>query len=71
MSFLDGQSADILVKDTVEYFKSAVPRVVVPVLKKIMQRGNELKSARMEARLQGPAFKVPSLGCFREVSSES
>lgn len=71
MSFLDGQSADILVKDTVEYFKSAVPRVVVPVLKKIMQRGNELKSARMEARLQGPAFNVPSLGCFREVSSES
>lgn len=71
MSFLDGQSADILVKDTVEYFKSAVPRVVVPVLKKIMQRGNELKSAGMEARLQGPAFNVPSLGCFREVSSES
>lgn len=71
MSFLDGQSANILVKDTVEYFKSAVPRVVVPVLKKIMQRGNELKSARMEARLQGPAFNVPGLGCFREVSSES
>lgn len=71
MSFLDGQSADMLVKDTVEYFRSAVPRVVVPVLKKIMQRGNELKSARMEVRLQGPAFNMPSLGCFREVSSES
>ena len=71
MSFLDGQSADILVKDTVEYFKLAVPQVVVPVLKKIMQRGNELKSTRMEARLQYPAFNMPSLGCFREVSSES
>lgn len=71
MSFLDGQSADILVKDTVERFKSAVPQVVVPVLKKRMQRGNELKSVRMEVRLQGPAFNMPSLGCFREVSSES
>ena len=29
MSFLDGQSTDILVKDTVEHFSSAVPRVVV------------------------------------------
>lgn len=74
MTFLDGQSTDILVKDTVEHFRSAVPRVVLkklPVLKKIMQGGDELKSARMEVRLQCPAFNMPSLGCFREVSSES
>lgn len=71
VTFLDGQSTDTLVKDTVEHFRSAVPQVVLPVLKKIMQGGDELKSARMEVRLQCPAFNMPSLGCFREVSSES